>query len=68
MRVPGVAGRYREEGDGVQSHSSQREQANGPASQAGSVSSVPALTRLCATPQAGEVAKEVLREFQGKII
>jgi len=35
-------------------------------SQAGPINNVSALTRLCAMPQAGEVAKEMLREFQGK--
>ena len=34
--------------------------------QARHLSSLPALTRLCATPQAGDVAKAELRDFQGK--
>ena len=32
------------------------------------VSSVPALTRLCATPHAAQVATEVLQDFQGRLL
>ena len=52
--------------NGVQPHSSQGERAAGQGSRAGPVSSVPALTRLCASPHAAQVATEVLRDFQGK--
>ncbi len=62
QRLLGTAG-YHGQQNGVP-----RKQAYGQPLHIAAVSSIPALTRLCATPHAGQVAKDVLQEFQGRVL